>query len=221
MREETAVCSATQTIDVAEQFAIERSAVAEVVATSAPRLWLWRPSNAIVLTARERDLVQSTTARSFATQGWPVVVRDSGGGPVALGHLCLNVSWLTPVHGAVSIERSYSAFCEPLIAAMAQLGLAAHCAALPGSYCDGRFNLLVDGRKLAVLVYRYNNHRIALTVWPSSSTGNATPSLSQQDGFALASWRHGGFEMRAIADTAPSRMVSFAAALDRAIDADR
>lgn len=84
----------------------------------------------------------------------------------------------------------------------------------------GRIDV-VDGRKRAVLVYRYNNHRIALTVWPSASAGNAAPSVSQQEGFSLASWRHGGFEMRAIADTAPSRMISFAAALDRAIDADR
>jgi anti-sigma factor RsiW len=84
----------------------------------------------------------------------------------------------------------------------------------------GRIDV-VDGRKLAVLVYRYNAHRIAVTLWPASSTANAAPSLSQHDGFALARWRHGGFEMRAIADTAPSRMVSFAEALDRAIDADR
>ena len=88
------------------------------------------------------------------------------------------------------------------------------------SLIGGRLDV-VDGRKLAVLVYRYNNHRIALTLWPSSSTASVAPSLSQQDGFALARWRHGGFEMRAIADTAPSRMLSFAAALDRAIDADR
>ena len=80
---------------------------------------------------------------------------------------------------------------------------------------------LVDGRKVAVLVYRRNQHRLALTLWPSSSAGNAAPSLAQRDGFALADWRHGGFEMRAVADLAPSEMKSFAAAVDQAIDADR
>jgi anti-sigma factor RsiW len=84
----------------------------------------------------------------------------------------------------------------------------------------GRIDV-VDGRKLAMLVYRYNNHRIALTLWPSSSAGNVAPSLTQRDGFALVGWRHGSFEMRAVADTSPSRMISFAAAVDRAIDADR
>jgi anti-sigma factor RsiW len=80
---------------------------------------------------------------------------------------------------------------------------------------------VIDGRKMAVLVYRQNQHRIALTLWPSSSAGNAAPSLTERDGFALARWRHGGFEMRAVADFAPSKMTSFAAAMDRAIDADR
>ena len=139
----------TQPVDVAWQFALERATVAEVVATRQPRLWLWRPTKAIVLTSRERELAESVTARSFAEQGWAAVVRDTGGGPVALGPACLNVSWLTPLNSVTSIEQGYLAFCQPLLAALAGFGVQAYCAALPGSYCDGRFNLLVAGRKLA------------------------------------------------------------------------
>jgi anti-sigma factor RsiW len=84
----------------------------------------------------------------------------------------------------------------------------------------GRIDL-VDGRKVAVLVYRRNQHRIALTLWPSSSPGNAAATVRQRDGFALADWRHAGFEMRAVADLAPGDMKSFATAVDGAVDADR
>ena len=80
---------------------------------------------------------------------------------------------------------------------------------------------LVDGRKVAVLVYRRNQHRVALTVWPSSSSANTSLSLMQRDGFALADWRHAGFEMRAVSDLAPGDMKSFATAVDGAIDAGR
>jgi len=80
---------------------------------------------------------------------------------------------------------------------------------------------LVDGRKVAVLVYRRNQHRIALTLWPSTSSGATTPSVVQRDGFALADWRRDGFEMRAVADLSPGEMASFAAAVDRAVAADR
>ena len=47
------------------------------------------------------------------------------------------------------------------------------------------------------------------------------PTVTQRDGFALAEWRHAGFEMRAVADLAPGEMKSFAAAVDQAVDADR
>ncbi|SEO72717.1 Transmembrane transcriptional regulator (anti-sigma factor RsiW) [Rhodospirillales bacterium URHD0017] len=79
---------------------------------------------------------------------------------------------------------------------------------------------LIDGRKAAVLVYRRNQHRIALTLWPASG-GDTTPSVDQRDGFALADWRRGGFAMRAVADLSPAEMKSFAAAVDRAVAADR
>jgi anti-sigma factor RsiW len=80
---------------------------------------------------------------------------------------------------------------------------------------------LVDGRKVAVLVYRRNQHRVALTLWPSTSSGATTPSVVQRDGFALADWRRAGFEMRAIADLSPAEMKSFALAIDQAVAADR
>jgi len=80
---------------------------------------------------------------------------------------------------------------------------------------------LVDGRKVAVLVYRRNQHRVALTLWPSSSSANTSPSLTQRDGFVMADWRYGGFEMRAVADLAPAEMKSFAASVDQAVGADR
>ena len=84
----------------------------------------------------------------------------------------------------------------------------------------GRLDV-VDGRKVSVLVYRHNQHRVALTLWPAWSTGSVPANVTQRDGFALAEWRHAGFEMRAVADLAPGEMASFATAVDQAIDADR
>jgi anti-sigma factor RsiW len=83
----------------------------------------------------------------------------------------------------------------------------------------GRIDL-IDGRKVAVLVYRRNQHRIALTVWPADGANEAA-TVDQRDGFALARWRHAGFDLRAVADIAPSDMAKFAAAIDGAIDAEK
>ncbi len=79
---------------------------------------------------------------------------------------------------------------------------------------------VVGGRKVAVLVYRHNQHRIALSLWPSS-LADAPATVTMRDGFSMAEWRHGGFEMHAVSDLAPSEMAAFAAALDKAVDADR
>lgn len=84
----------------------------------------------------------------------------------------------------------------------------------------GRLDV-VAGRKVSVLVYRRNQHRVVLSLWPASAGGNTAPTVTQRDGFALAEWRHAGFDLRAVSDISPSEMSSFATAVDRAVDADR
>ena len=84
----------------------------------------------------------------------------------------------------------------------------------------GRLDV-VAGRKVSVLVYRHNQHRVALSLWPATSSGNTAPKVIERNGFTMAEWRHDGFEMRAVSDVAPGEMAAFAAALDRATGEDR
>jgi anti-sigma factor RsiW len=84
----------------------------------------------------------------------------------------------------------------------------------------GRLDV-VGGRKVSVLVYRHNQHRVALSLWPATASGDTAPKVIERNGFALAEWRHGGFEMHAVSDIAPSEMAAFASALDRATGEDR
>jgi lipoate-protein ligase A len=93
--------------------------------------------------------------------GWPVaarahrpLVRCSGGGVVPQGPGLLNLSlvWRADAdatEGAPSgTEAIYRALCDALAGALARLGIAAAPQAVHGSFCDGRFNLAVAGRKL-------------------------------------------------------------------------
>ncbi len=84
----------------------------------------------------------------------------------------------------------------------------------------GRLDV-VAGRKVSVLVYRRNQHRIALSLWPATAPGNSTPKVVERKGFTMAQWRHDGFEMHAVSDVAPGEMAAFAAALDHATGEDR
>ncbi len=84
----------------------------------------------------------------------------------------------------------------------------------------GRLDV-VAGRKVSVLVYRHNQHRVALSLWPATASGNTPPKVVERNGFVMAEWRHDGFEMHAVSDLGVSEMASFAAALDRATGEDR
>lgn len=84
----------------------------------------------------------------------------------------------------------------------------------------GRLDV-VEGRKVAVLVYRRNQHRVVLSLWPAKAGGNVAPAVTQRDGFGLAEWRHAGFDMRAVSDLSPADMTAFATAVNRAVDVDR
>ncbi len=80
---------------------------------------------------------------------------------------------------------------------------------------------VVGGRKVSVLVYRHNQHRVALSLWPSTASGDTPPKVTEHNGFTLAEWRHGGFDMRAASDVSPDEMAAFAAALNTATGEDR
>jgi anti-sigma factor (TIGR02949 family) len=78
-----------------------------------------------------------------------------------------------------------------------------------------------DGRKVAVLVYGHNKHKMALTLWPADSDNGTPADVTQHDGFSMARWRHGGFELRAVSDIDPAEMASFVKAVNGAGGAER
>lgn len=84
-----------------------------------------------------------------ATQGRRVAVRASGGGVVPQGPGLLNLSltWHEATGPRFS-DAIYRGLCEGIGAALARLGIAASTQAVPGSFCDGRFNLAAGGRKI-------------------------------------------------------------------------
>ncbi len=98
--------------------------------------------------------------RYTALPGWPALptdgrfgelqVRASGGGLVPQGEGVWNLSlaWPAPAAGPGDSTAVYQALCDALAAAFARLGVQAAPQPVNGSFCDGRFNLAVGGRKL-------------------------------------------------------------------------
>lgn len=79
-----------------------------------------------------------------------VHVRRSGGGlvPQGPGVWNLSLAWPAPQASPVDTEAVYRAFVDHLAQGLSRLGITARPQEVAGSFCDGRYNLAVDGRKL-------------------------------------------------------------------------
>ena len=77
---------------------------------------------------------------------------------------------------------------------------------------------VVDGRKVAVLVYRRSQHFVALYLWPGEAA--ATPVRATRDGFAIRRWGRDRFVLSAVSDIAGQDLDGFVAAFDRRLAAE-
>ena len=71
----------------------------------------------------------------------------------------------------------------------------------------GRLDFL-NGRAVAVMVYRYKLHPINLYVWPGNEAG-PTPSIVEHRGYHLAHWSRAGMTYWAITDAGPQELNGF------------
>ncbi|GMA56487.1 hypothetical protein GCM10025858_09900 [Alicyclobacillus sacchari] len=86
---------------------------------------------------------------TMADEGWPIFVRSTGGTAVPHGIGMLNFSVMFPrQHEKATTDAYYRLLCQPLIDWFVHLGLAATTGEVPGSYCDGGYNVQIDGKKI-------------------------------------------------------------------------
>lgn len=110
---------------------------------------LWRGTEGLVVPRRYTALPGWAGALAALPPG-AVQVRASGGGLVPQGPGVWNLSLAWPAPGATpsGTDAVYLALCEALAAAFARLSIVATPQPVSGSFCDGRYNLAVNGRKL-------------------------------------------------------------------------
>jgi len=129
----------------AELDLLDRLALGEGATTG----YLVRHPRCLVVTRREASFAGFDRARQvLAGEGWPVAVRASGGSCVPQGPGMLNVGLVFPRPAGWSLEQGYRLICDSLAAWLRTFGIEAVPGEVPGSFCDGRYNLQVAGRKL-------------------------------------------------------------------------
>lgn len=112
---------------------------------------IWRSHQALVVPRSATHKPGFELASRYCeSQGWPVVVRSTGGEMTPQTSGFINLSMVVRCNGAkTGIRESYSLICQPLIQWMADMGIHAYCSHVDGAFCDGDFNLVVNGKKIA------------------------------------------------------------------------
>lgn len=145
---------------------------------------IWRVETAIAISQKDRHRSNSFEAAEtlYRMSGREVVIRASGGGVVPQGPGRINLSLIYSTMERLSIDGSYDLICSIVENALAELGVVGERNALPGSFCDGRHNILVDGRKLVGVSqkWRPSNNGMTIVLAHAVILGNVSP-LSVMD----------------------------------------
>jgi len=116
-------------------------------AAGAPVAAVWQAQQSLVVPRTYRKFAAFEAAcQASAARGWPVVVRQSGGGLVPQGGGIVNFSLAQARAGSAlsQTDAVYSQLCDIVASALRTFGIASRASAVPGAFCDGRYNLAVE-----------------------------------------------------------------------------
>lgn len=141
-----------QATSVASVFAKETQLLKQVqTGELAQCLMLWQADEpTLVLPAGNKWPESAELEQTLAESGWQVLSRKTGGAPVPQCPGVINLShmYTWPDEQPYSITQAYENLCAVLSDFFAGFKLACQAHATEHSYCDGDFNLNINGRKI-------------------------------------------------------------------------
>lgn len=127
----------------------------EVVAKTAAERDEWvviirRQEPYVLLGPKDQRLPHLSEAVAWLRSlGYPVFVRIGGGSAVLLDATCLSFGVARPCRDLTVWEKNFRELSEGTIRGLQGLGIPAQFGRAKGSYCEGPFDLVVHGKKIA------------------------------------------------------------------------
>ena len=128
-------------------------------------LLFWQPSDRALVMPRRLSRLPGFEEACLASaeNGWPVLLRETGGEPVPQSAATVNIALVYAPprsegdHGR--IETGYRRLCDPICTLLTELGGNASLGEVEGAFCDGRFNVNLDGRKMVGTAQRWRQSK--------------------------------------------------------------
>ena len=116
---------------------------------------LWRHGPSLVPGLRDMRLPMAQAAvAALRAEGVEVHERSSGGRLVVLDEGVVNIAIAFSGQDLPSVEAGFRLMADVLLEALVSCGLRPGVGEVPGSICPGRYDLALDGRKVAGLSQR-------------------------------------------------------------------
>jgi octanoyl-[GcvH]:protein N-octanoyltransferase len=129
---------------------VTTEAVAETSAMGRPAILIRRQLPYILLGPQDRRLPTIREAVAWAeAAGYPTYMRIGGGSAVLLDDHCLSFGVARPCRDLTTLERNYRELAGPVVEALRDLGVPAVFGAAAGSFCEGPWDIVADGVKVA------------------------------------------------------------------------
>ena len=142
-----------KSIDVEDVFEKESQLLKHVQSGELSQvLMLWQAKTpALVLPSGKKWPHSDELENALQTIGWRLLARKTGGAPVPQLPGIINLSYIYqwPSKGPYDIKLSYQNLCSVLTQFFISLGVKTDIHATPHSYCDGDYNLNIEGKKVA------------------------------------------------------------------------
>lgn len=141
-----------KTISVSKAFAKETQLIAQMQAGEFSQcLMLWQAKEpTLVLPAGNKWLKSEVLTTALVADNWLLHSRKTGGAPVPQCPGIINLShlYLCSENSGYSISKAYQNLCTVLQGFFQQFNIASQAHATQFSYCDGAYNMNINGKKI-------------------------------------------------------------------------
>jgi lipoate-protein ligase A len=154
----------------------------EITCDRRPLLLLWRAPRALIVGRSDTRLANfADAADRLRAEGWPVAFRRNGGGASPISKGTLQIALARVALPETTIDAAYIELTNIVRPALESYGLKVEIREVPGAFCPGRYDMSVNGRKVAGFAqhWRQCNGRLTVTTGATLIVAEDTKKIAR------------------------------------------